>query len=74
MKEKEGFRENMEMLISAFPGRVSITPKEAASIMNVNIKTVYSAISRQRNPLPAVSITSKKIIIPIAAFARWITA
>lgn len=73
MREKEGYRENMGMILELFPGRVSITPKEAATIMDVNVKTIYSAISRVKNPLPAVSMSAKKIIIPIAAFARWLS-
>lgn len=71
--EKQGYRENLEMLREAFPGRATITPQEASELMDVNIKTVYSAISRVKKPIPAIPLSRKKIVIPITAFARWLS-
>ena len=69
--EKSGYREMLELLTTTFPGKITITPKEAATVMNANIKTVYSAINRVKNPLPAKTLAGK-IIIPITAFAQWL--
>lgn len=69
--EKSGYREMLELLTTTFPGKITITPKEAAAIMDANIKTVYSAINRVKDPLPAKSLAGK-IIIPITAFAQWL--
>lgn len=71
--EKQGYRANLEVLLSRFPGRVSITPAEAATAMNANIKTIYAALSRVSNPLPSKSLGTKKTVIPIADLARWMS-
>lgn len=70
--EKQGYRESLARMLEIFPDRLTIPPQEAAEAMECNIKTVYSAISRVRNPLPAVHMTKKKIVIPLSAFARWL--
>lgn len=71
--EKAGYRENLEILMMAFPGRVTITPFEAAKVMNVDIKTIYSTMSRVKNPLPTKTLASRKVVIPIGALARWMS-
>lgn len=71
--EKEGYRENLAMLTGLFPGKVTITPKEAAGVMSASDDVVYDAIKRKRNPLPAQRLSTKKIVIPIAGFARWLS-
>ena len=69
--EKKGYREQLELLKDRFPDRVTITPQEAAKAMGVNIKTVYAAINRIRDPLPTISVTKNRKVVPIAALARW---
>ncbi len=72
--EKEHYRQNLQMLMEQFPNRMTITPKEASQVLHADIKTVRSAMARARNPLPSVALTSKKRVIPISAFAKWICA
>lgn len=69
--EKPGYRESYEHLLSMFPGRVAISVQETADVMGVSIKTVYAATRRVKNPLPCKHIGSARIVIPIAALARW---
>jgi hypothetical protein len=71
--EKANYRDTIAHINGLFPDRVTITPQEAAQIMDCDIKTVYSSIARVKNPLPAVRMTRKKIVIPIPAFARWLS-
>ena len=70
--EKKGYRENLEQLSVMFPDRLTITPQEAARILGCNIKTIYTSMARVRNPLPAVRLTPKKILIPISELANWL--
>ena len=73
MSEKPDYRINLEMLYKRFPGRVSISTQEAAEVLDCCEKTIRSSIIRKNNPLPAVKITSKKFVIPIPSFARWLS-
>lgn len=68
--EKQGYRENLELLLVLFPSRATITVKEAAEVMNSNVNTVYTAIKRRRDPLPSKKLCGKTVI-PIAGLARW---
>lgn len=68
--EKPGFRETLGMLRELFPGRATITVKEAATAMGANEWTVYECIKRVKNPLPHTKLGAK-ILIPIPALARW---
>lgn len=70
--EKAGYRENLEVLLEQFPGKVTISPKEAAMAMHVDVRTVYSAMRRVRDPLPHQNITAKRVVIPIAGLAKWL--
>lgn len=69
--EKNGYRETLEMLLTRFPGRVTVSPSEVADVLDVNIKTVYAAINRSRNPLPSTRLSKKKVLIPISRLANW---
>ena len=68
--ELQGYRENLEMLQLTFPDRVAISAEECAKAMDLNIKTVYTAIYRSNNPLPTIRM-GRKIMIPVARLARW---
>ena len=70
--ELKGYRETIGFLAEVFPGKVSITPDEASIALGCDVKTVYNAINRVKNPIPAIRVAPKKIIIPIPAFARWL--
>lgn len=70
--EKEGYREILDKLEELFPGRLTISVKEAAAAMDAQPRTVYEAIARRYNALPAKKLSKKKIVIPIPAFARYL--
>ena len=73
--EKQDFRENYNMLCEKFckdsPEKSALTVQEAARAMDCNINTVYNAIKRRKDPLPAKKLCGKTVI-PIAGFARWL--
>lgn len=72
MMEKQGYRETYESLSTQFPGRVTISVKEAAEAMGVNVHSVYASAYRAKDPLPFQCVGKKQIVIPIPAFARWL--
>lgn len=71
--EKANYRDTIAHINGLFPDRLTITPQEAAQVMDCNIKTVYNSIARAKNPLPVVRMTKKKMVISIPAFARWLS-
>lgn len=71
--EKASYRDTIAHLNDLFPGRASITAQEAAQVLDCDIKTVRSSMARVKNPLPSVKVTEKKVVIPIPAFARWLS-
>lgn len=70
--ELKSYRDNYERLNDLFPGRMSISIDECASVLGVNHKTVRETVKRANNPIPTVKI-GKRRMIPIALFARWMS-
>lgn len=70
--EKQGYREILETLRERFPGKVTITIQEAAEALGIDVRAIYSAMNRVRNPLPVKRITKRRIVIPIASLARYL--
>lgn len=68
--EKEGYRDALAFLIERFPDKGFLTVNEAADFLGAHLTTVYDAIRRKKNPLPAKKVCGK-IVIPIPALARW---
>ncbi len=77
-KEREGYREMLEILLTAYPGRVALKVEEAAAAIGVHRTTITDAIRRRVDPLPAQRIGNGKkydsYIIPITGLARWACA
>lgn len=69
--EKQGYRELIEQFQQLFPGKATITVKQAAGCMGASERTVRDAIKRKENPLPSCRLGGK-VLIPIASFARWL--
>jgi excisionase family DNA binding protein len=74
-REKVNFREQLGLLNDLFPGKITLTVSEAASVLGVDRRTVRAMIERKYNPLPAqiVGKTNNKTryIIPKTAVARF---
>lgn len=72
MREKVGFREQLERLAEIYPDKVTISVPEAARVLGIDKRTVVALI--QKKILPAMNISSggknKRYIIPITAIAR----
>ena len=69
--EKKGYRDTLELHRDQFPGKMTLSVKEAAGVMGVNICTVYEAVKRKYNPLPSKKLAGK-IVIPMPALASWL--
>lgn len=72
--EKQDYRINYEMLLKKFPDRAAINTKEAAAVLGCADRTIRSAITRTRNPLPAQKLGKNMWVIPIPSFARWLSS
>lgn len=68
--EKEGYWEALGMLREMYPGRMTISIKEAAAATGSSIGTVYGATKRVKKPLPSKKLGGK-VVIPITQLARW---
>ena len=76
--EKQGYREQLELLLKMFPCRAVLTVREVAQVMSCDPRTVRATILRKQNPLPARNVASegsKKAVyvVPVTAFARWLS-
>ena len=69
--ERDGYRENLEMLMMLYPGRATLSVKEVAEITDSNIGTIYEATKRVKKPLPCKKIGGK-LVISISTLARWL--
>ena len=74
-REREGYRELLEILLEKYPGRVSLKVEEAARAIGVHRTTITEAIVRRVDPLPAQRVGMGKknatYVIPITGLARW---
>ena len=73
MRDKQGYREQIERLAEIYPNKVMLTVPETASVLGVDKRTVVSLIAKKK--LAATDISSsnaknKRYIIPITAIAR----
>ncbi len=77
-REREGYRDMLELLLMQFPGRTSLKVDEAAAALGLHRTTVTEAINRRYDPLPAQQVGEGKqrrsYIIPITGLARWAVA
>jgi len=77
-REKEGYRDMLELLMTAYPGRTSLNVAEAAAALGLHRTTVTAAITRHYDPLPAQVVGEgkqrKSYLIPITGLARWSVA
>lgn len=75
MREKEHYREQLELINERYPEKVTLTVAEAADLLGICPRTVKAMIERKSNPLPAQNIgTGKKqkiYIIPKTAIASF---
>jgi predicted DNA-binding transcriptional regulator AlpA len=69
--EKPDYRTNIEAINNLFPNRIALSATETAQILGCHVTTIYDAIKKEKNPLPAVRV-KKKLIIPIEPLARWL--
>jgi hypothetical protein len=74
MKDKEKWKETLELLRETFPGKLALSVKEASMVMGVNPGTLYEAIRNKTKTFPYQKVTEKKIIIPVVGLAKWLSA
>ena len=66
-REKADFRDNLEMLRELYPGKVSITIKEACDLMHRDRRTLI----RDRG-FPA-QLLGGQYIVPLVALAKYLS-
>lgn len=72
MREKKDYREQIELLNSIYPGKITLSVVETAEVLGLNRRTVTALI--ERKALPATQIGGNKYkvyLIPKAAVARF---
>lgn len=65
-REKETYRENLESLREAFPGREQISVPEAAKYLGVTKERIFADPTFPRRTL------GKQSIVVLVNFARWL--
>ena len=68
--EKQGYRENLELLLDKFPDKVAISVKEASAVLGRSESSVRDAMKRRRDPLPFKKLGGS-VVIPLPQLARW---
>lgn len=73
MREKEGYREQIERLAEIYPNKVVLSVPETAKVLGVDVRTVVALI--QNRKLNATNISAgkknKRFVIPITSIARF---
>lgn len=73
MRDKQGYREQIERLAEIYPNKITLNLPEAASALGLDKRTVVALIEKKK--LPATDISNgkknKHYIIPITAIARF---
>lgn len=74
-RKPEGYYELLEIIEKQYPGKAFLKPKEIASIMGCDIKTVIAAMNKRYNALPfrniSAGIKNKSYVTPVSEFIRW---
>ena len=72
MKEKVGFREQLQALMDRYPGRDVIDLKEAAELLGCNVRTL-----RESDTFPVIKIGNPKghgpCRVSLVQLARWMS-
>lgn len=73
MRDKEGYRDQIERLAEIYPNKVALSVSETARVLGIDRRTVVVLIEQRK--LAAMDIASKqsknrRYIIPITAIAR----
>lgn len=73
MRDKQGYREQIERLAEIYPGKITLSLTEAASALGIDKRTVMVMIDKKKLPATDVSTgkKNKRYIIPITAIARF---
>ena len=73
MRDKQGYREQIERLAEIYPNKITLTINEAATALGVDRRTMTLLIEKKRIPATNVSTggKNKHYIIPITAIARF---
>lgn len=67
-----GYYEQLELVKEKYPDKIALSVRECANVLGVDIKTVYTMMHRVKDPLPSKKIGTKKVVIPIPSFVRWL--
>lgn len=72
MKEKEGYREQLERLAEIYPNKITLTIPETAKALGIDKRTVLNFIKTKK--LSALNISNgkerKRYVIPLSSVAK----
>ena len=73
MRDKQGYREQIERLAEIYPNRITVSLTEAASVLGIDKRTLMCLIEKRKLHAIDVSTGSKNrhYIIPVTALARF---
>jgi excisionase family DNA binding protein len=74
MRDKQGYREQIERLAEIYPNKITLSLTETASALGIDKRTVLVLIEKKKLPATDISNGSKnkRYIIPITAIARMV--
>lgn len=72
MRDKQGYREQIERLAEIYPNKITLSLTETASALGIDRRTVLVLIEKKKLAATDISNGSKnkRYIIPITAIAR----
>lgn len=62
MREKEGYRDLLEALNEAYPGKLTLTVKEAANVLGISMYTLYDNLKSPYPDFPSSKVGGKIMI------------
>ena len=70
--EKSGYRENLELIAKAYPGRGALNTEETASYLGISTASVRRLAASGAISVRQDKGVRKKIIIPVDSVARYL--
>ena len=72
MRDKQGYREQIERLADIYPNKVALSLTEAASALGIDKRTLLVLIDKKKLPATDISNGSRnrRYIISVTAIAR----
>lgn len=71
--EKPNYRTNLALIQSLYPEQATLTVDDVCRVLGCSRNTVYAYIRRVKDPLPCKHMSKRKIVVPVASLANWLS-